>query len=130
LKIYVSGTYTDQKRLRDRANALWHLGHTITGTWLHESKQPEVLSEHDWFRGLAVKDLAEVAAADCIILDLDGSSSTGGRYVEWGFALGRFNMLKITVGNDNHGVFNTLADKHYPNWETLLAEFPRTTQAD
>lgn len=125
MKVYVSGTYTDQKRLREKANELWHQGHTITGTWLQETKQPPALSETNWFRALAVKDLAEVAAADCIILDLDGTSSTGGRYVEWGFALGRFNMLKITVGANNWGVFNTLADLHYNSWEELLAAFPQ-----
>jgi nucleoside 2-deoxyribosyltransferase len=102
------------------------MGHKITGTWLQESAKPEVLSERDWQRQLAVKDLAECAAADCIILDLDGTSSTGGRYVEWGFALGRFDMLKVTVGADDNGVFNRLADLHFKDWDELLTYFKET----
>lgn len=126
MKIYVSGTYNAQKRLRERASELFHLGHKITGSWLQESTKPEVLSEKDWHRQLAVKDLAEVAAADCIILDLDGASSSGGRYVEWGFALGRFDMLKITVGENDWGVFNRLADLHFKDWDELLTYFKET----
>lgn len=96
------------------------MGHQVTGTWLNEVAQPTHLSEDEWHRCLAVKDLAEVAAADCIICDLDGTSSTGGRYVEYGFALGRYNMLKIVVGDNLYGVFNTLADQRFKNWDEVL----------
>lgn len=120
MRIYVSGTYTDQKRLREEAAKLHTLGHQITGTWLHEVQKPTVLSEEEWFRCLAVKDLAEVAAAEAIICDLDGTSSSGGRYVEWGYALGRYNMLKIIVGEKRWGVFNTLADKSFGTWDEVV----------
>lgn len=115
----MSGTYSHQKRLREEAAKLFHAGHQVTGTWLNEVKQPSYLTEEEWFRGLAVKDLAEVAAADCIICDLDGDSTSGGRYVEWGFALGRFNMLKIIVGVKHYGVFNTLADARFYRWDSV-----------
>lgn len=125
MKIYVSGTYNDQKRLRAEASRLNALGHAITGTWLQEVQKPAVLEEADWHRCLAVKDLAEVAAADCIVCDLDGTSSSGGRYVEWGFALGRFNMLKVLVGKSDWGVFNTLADAYFPTWDEVIEYFAK-----
>jgi hypothetical protein len=120
LKIYISGSFTEQVRLRAEADKLWHRGHVITSTWLQEVKKPLSLYEDEWDRCLAVKDLAELAAAECIILDVDGKSTTGGRYVEWGFALGRYNMLKIVVGQDTKGVFNTLADKSVDSWDNLM----------
>ena len=120
MKIYVSGSYAEQPRLRDRATELLHHGHAITSTWLHEVQQPKHLSEHEWFKALAIKDLAEVAAADCIIMDVDGTSTSGGRYTEWGFALGRFNMLKLVVGSNHYGVFLKLADESFTNWTEVL----------
>lgn len=119
----MSGSYNEQKRLREKADSLFHLGHSITSTWLNEARQPAYLSQEQWYTKLALKDIAEVAAADCIIVDLDGTSTSGGRYVEWGFAVGRFNMLKCMVGGDQSGVFCQLADKKYPSWDELLKEF-------
>ncbi len=116
MKIYVSGSFNSQVRLREEANLLFTAGHQVTGTWLQEVKQPPVLTVEEWMACLAVKDLAELAAADCIICDLDDTSTTGGRYVEWGFALGRYNMLKIVVGKDTGGVFNALADAKFERW--------------
>ena len=123
MKIYVGGAYGEQPRLREEAGNLFALGHQITGTWLYEVQKPATLSEKEWHRCLALKDLAEVASADCIITDLDGVSSSGGRYVEWGYALGRHNMLKVLVGKSNWGVFNTLADLTFPDWATLIECF-------
>ncbi len=116
----MSGSFSEQGRLREEADKLWKLGHAVTGTWLHEVKKPAVLTEEEWNRCLAVKDLAELAAADCIVLDVDGTSTTGGRYVEWGYALCQHNMLKVVVGKNRYGVFNTLADAEFDQWDADL----------
>ncbi len=92
----------------------------MTSSWLHEKNRPSHLTQDEWYRSLAVKDLVDVAAADCIIMDTDGVSTTGGRYVEWGFALGRYNMLKILVGEKREGVFTTLADHSFSGWDEVL----------
>lgn len=121
MKIYVSGSFAEQARLRDEADKLWREGHMITGTWLQEVKQPPILQEDEWHKCLAIKDLAELASADCIILDVDGTSTTGGRYVEWGYALGRHNMLKLIVGTNLFGCFNLLADAQFKDWAEVRA---------
>ena len=126
MKVYISGSYSEQRRLREAADRLHKLGHQITGTWLNEVIKPDHLTENQWYKSLALKDLAEVAAADAIILDLDGVTTSGGRYVEWGFALGRFNMLKVIVGGSHYGVFNTLADEAYNNWDELIQSWETT----
>lgn len=120
MKIYISGTYAEQKRFREYASRLFLLGHKVTGTWLHETSKPSYLSEDEWFRQLAVKDLCELSEADVIIMDEDGKSTSGGRYVEWGYALGRFDMLKFLVCEKVYGVFQQLADKHFTNWDDVI----------
>jgi hypothetical protein len=99
-------------------------GHEITSTWLHETSQPAHLSEVEWMGRLGFKDVAEVFASDCIILDLDEASTTGGRYVEWGVACHPLSLIKrYTVGKNNYGCFNQLADKHFANWDDVLVAF-------
>lgn len=126
MKIYISGTFNAQHRLRARAEQLWKMGHEITSSWLHETAKPAVLTEGQWNARLATKDIVEVAMADCLILDLDEDSTTGGRYVEWGVASHpRDPKLRFTVGGGKRprGCFNYLADSHFETWEKLLAFF-------
>lgn len=121
IKIYVSGSYTEQARLRARASTLTKQGYFVTSTWLNEVHRPDHLSQEEWEYALALKDLVDLAQADCIICDLDGTSTTGGRYVEWGFAIGRFNMLKLVVNSGPPTVFGRLADRRFKDWEAVYA---------
>lgn len=126
MKIYVSGTFTSQARLRPYADALRKLGHEITGTWLYEAARPSHLNTAEWNAALAAKDVAEVFAADCIILDLDNESTTGGRYVEYGLTCypGSLRRRYIVGGKGKvHGVFDSLAHRRFDNWDDLLAYF-------
>lgn len=127
MKVYVSGTMLAQGRLRDRADQLRALGHDIIGDWLYEAARPAHLNIAEWNEELALKDIAQVYAADCIILDRDGESTTGGRYVEWGVACAPgMLMRRYTVGGGALGVFDYLAHRHFANWDDLLAYFQMT----
>ena len=127
MKIYVSGTFTSQARLRPMADHLRKLGHEITGTWLYEAQRPGHLAPPHWRTALANKDIAEVYGAECIVLDLNDESTTGGRYTEWGVACHPTSlMLRYTVGGDQHkleGVFMAKAHRHFENWDELFAYF-------
>ena len=125
MRIYVSGTFTSQSRLRPRADALRKLGHDVVGTWLYEAAQPAHLNDDEWNLALANKDIAEVFAADCIILDLDDESTTGGRYVEWGVACypGSLRRRYLVGGKGKTGVFLSQAHRRFDNWDDLLAYF-------
>jgi len=124
LKIYISGTFTAQDRLRTQAERLHAAGHEIISSWLYEGPRPAHLNIASWNRELAIKDLAEVFSGDCIILDRDGESTTGGRYVEWGMACSpRMLKVKYTVGGGKLGVFDHLADRHFKDWDELVAWF-------
>lgn len=124
MRVYLSGTFTAQQRLRACAHEIWGQGHEIASTWLTESARPASLTDEQWLRRLATKDVAEVVLADCLILDLYGDSTTGGRYVEWGVASHpRDSKLRYTVGPRDKGCFHRLADRHFDTWEDLLIYF-------
>ena len=125
LKVYVSGTFTSQERLREKADILRKDGHDIVSTWLYEAPRPAHLNTYTWNQALADKDIAEVFAADCIILDLDDASTTGGRYVEWGLTChpGSLRLRYLVGGKDKDGVFLTKAHKRFDTWQDLFRYF-------
>jgi len=120
MRIYIAGTFQDQKRLREISMAVWSAGHEITGTWLHETARHEGMSQAEFTRKLAMKDIAEVYAADLIILD--NAQSSGGKNVEWGVALGSFQKKLLWLVGEPSNVFHHLADKTFPSWESVLVE--------
>lgn len=125
MRVYVSGTFTSQARLRPWADALRALGHEIVGTWLYEAAKPAHLNNAEWNEALADKDIAEVFASDCIILDLDDESTTGGRYTEWGVAChpGSLRRRYLVGGEGKDGVFLAKAHRRFRTWDDLIAYF-------
>ena len=107
------------------ADRLRQQGHDIVSTWLYEDAKPATLNDDEWNLALANKDIAEVFAADCIILDLDGESTTGGRYTEWGIACYPRSLRRryLVGGADKSGVFFSQAHRRFDNWDDLLAYF-------
>lgn len=124
MKIYVAGSFQDQKDLRDKAVVLWSMGHTVTGTWLHEVARSPCLSEVEHKRKIAMKDLVEVREADLIALD--NRQSSGGKNVEWGVSLAHFqHKLMVLIGEPSN-VFHYLADYTFESWDKFynwLGEF-------
>ena len=125
MRVYISGTFTSQSRLRPHADTLRQQGHEIVSTWLYEAARPAQLNDAEWNSALADKDAAEVFAADCIILDIDGESTTGGRYVEWGIACypGSLRRRYVVGAPQKRGVFLAKAHRRFDSWDDLLAYF-------
>lgn len=131
MRVYVSGSFTEQARLRAEAARLHLLGHVITGTWLHENDKPRAMSYDDWMLMLGTKDVAEVFASEAIIMDLDGASTSGGRYTEWGVAVHpRSELLRYVVGGKKHagsrlpyGCFIHLAHRYFDSWDDVISYF-------
>ncbi len=118
MKIYISGTFTAQRRLRPWRDELWRIGHQVTSSWLDELSKPDGMPVEAFNRKLAIKDLAEIKEADCLIIDTDGASTTGGRYVELGYALANHKLIYV-VG-PQRSVFLSLADRRFDTWDALL----------
>jgi len=122
MRIYVSGTYTAQKRLRGVAEELTQMGHRVDANWLTEVNKPAYMTDDQFYKARGIEDLVQTASADCIILDNDGESTSGGRYTEWGVAIAPGSaLLKIWVGESRKGVFSHLADYYFPTWDECLA---------
>lgn len=97
------------------------MGHIVDANWLREVRKPDYLSDDEFWRVRGIEDLAQVVAADCIILDNDGESTSGGRYTEWGIAIAPGQCkLKLWVGQSKKGVFSPLADRCFKTWEECL----------
>lgn len=118
MKIYVAGTFADQKSLRAEADRLWALGHEITGSWLQEVARPVMMDDFDFKAKLAMKDAAEIYAADLIILD--NRQSSGGKNVEWGIGVGQFQKKLLWLVGEPSNVFHYLADQFFDSWDECI----------
>ena len=125
MKLYTAATFAEQARIRANKEALLQLGHTITSTWLEESLfvRPEGMPEDVFERKMAIKDLQEVAMADCLILDVENPSRTAGKMVEVGFALAKHKLVYVVGIPPPHSIFLLLADRHFKDWSELLEYF-------
>lgn len=122
MKVYISASFTSQKRLRQYRDELWKMGHQVVSSWLDETAIPANMSPDAFIRKLAVKDIAEIVAADVLISDNHEPSTSGGMFIEMGVALGRFQHIQVwTVGPKGRSPFHELADRHFDTWEECLA---------
>lgn len=118
MRIYVAGTFTDQKVLRAEAHRLWELGHEVTGSWLNEVAKPYGMGKKEFWKKLAMKDVMEVGMADLIILD--NRQSSGGKNTEWGIGIGQFQKKLLWLVGESSTVFHELADRQFSSWDELI----------
>ena len=118
MKIYIAGTFEDQKALRGESDALWQLGHEVVSTWLNETKRSKYLTEDEQNKKLALKDVVESCIADCIILDNRQRSS--GKNTEWGVGIHSFHHKLLWIVGRRTAVFHSLADKHFDTWQDVF----------
>ena len=126
IKIYTAATFSEQKRIRGHKETLFQLGHSVLSTWLEEQVKPEGMMDAEFGRKMANKDLQEINAADCFILDLENPSKTMGKMVETGFALAKHKLFYLVApeGTLTGGhIFMLLADKIFSSWDDLFSYF-------
>jgi nucleoside 2-deoxyribosyltransferase len=126
MKIYTAATFTEQKRIRQHKESLFNLGHSVVATWLEEQIKPTGMTDEQFRRKMAAKDLQEIATADCFILDLEKPSITMGKMVETGFAIAKHKLLYVVApeGTLTGGhIFLLLADRIFKSWDELFAHF-------
>ena len=123
MRIYTAATFTEQQRIRQHKEQLIQLGHTVVSSWLEEQVHPDGMSEEIFERKMAMKDLQEVASADCLILDVENPSRTAGKMIETGFALAKHKLVYVVGNIPPHSIFLSLADGHFPDWNVLLEYF-------
>jgi nucleoside 2-deoxyribosyltransferase len=123
MKIYCAATFKNQHRIRNMRDRLFLLGHNVLSTWLNEQVKPSGMTEEQFGRKMAAKDLREIQEADCVILDLADPSQTGGKLIEFGFALAHHKLLYTVGPVIPHAIFLSLADMHFNTWDELFSYF-------
>lgn len=84
------------------------------------------MTDEEFGRKMAMKDLQEISTADCMILDLENPSKTSGKMVEFGFALAKHKLLYVVAPGDTltkGHIFCFLADKVFESWDALFEYF-------
>lgn len=122
MKIYIAAKFERRETLRPIRDKLWEAGHEIIGSWLDEVKRPEGMDTSTFFKKLAIKDLAEIRAADLLILDTTPSDHgvIQGANVEYGFALGQHQSKQVWVIGETTCVFHHIADRHFKSWDECV----------
>ncbi|SPD73794.1 hypothetical protein PITCH_A1970013 [uncultured Desulfobacterium sp.] len=111
MKIYLAARYGRRKEMLEFANSLLHMGHTVTSRWIkgdHQVSDAALDCGPDTTR-FAVEDLEDLMASSCCIMFSEvprGTTSRGGRHVEFGIAVGR-GMRCIVIG-PRENVFHSL----------------------
>lgn len=123
MKIYTAATFVEQKRIRQHKEQLIQLGHNVLSTWLEEQVKPGGMTDEQFGRKMAAKDLQEIRAADCVILDLENPSKTMGKMVEFGFALAHHKLIYAVGVPPTGSIFVLLADRTFATWEELFTYF-------
>jgi nucleoside 2-deoxyribosyltransferase len=121
VNIYIAGKWSARERLAERAKEVEALGHKVVSSWLRpdvaiEQGEWASMSSHEQ-ASYASRDLDEVDAADLLILDTFDESNTGGREVEYGYAIGA-NKIVTRVGPTRNGFHHLM--EGYQDWPTLL----------
>ena len=126
MKCYTAATFIEQKRIRENKEKLFQLGHSVVATWLEEQVKPTGMTDEQFRRKMAAKDLQEIASADCFILDLEKPSITSGKMVETGFALAKHKLFYVVAPEGcltGGHIFMLLADKIFGSWDELFTFF-------
>lgn len=79
------------------------------------------MTEEEFHKKLAIKDLCEISAADLLILDTFVMSSRGGASNEFGFALGAHQGKLVWIVGPERSVFHQLADRRFNSWADCVA---------
>jgi nucleoside 2-deoxyribosyltransferase len=119
-KIYIASFFNTRQRLRPYRDELWKLGYEITSTWLDETAKPHGMNIHEFFRKLAIKDIAEIYRADILIIDTIDVTPRGGREVELGVAVASFQNKLLYLVGPKRNVFHELVDRVFESWEECL----------
>lgn len=118
MKVYMAGPFNQRPFLRKMRERLWQMGHEVTARWLDEPNKPPFILQESFERQTAIKDLCDISESDLLILDLRNPSTTGGRLIEYGFALARQKAVWVIGKSDS--IFFRLADLRFNSWRDCL----------
>lgn len=95
MKIYIAHNFKARWWLRDYKAFLEGIGHVVTSRWISQN-YPEIRNP-EMEQKFALEDLADIDAADALILFTDqyGDSPGKGKFMEFGYALAKGKEIYI-----------------------------------
>lgn len=125
MRIYLAARYSRRQELQGYAATLREMGHVVTSRWLlpgeHEGEaDPDTELGVDRMARYAFEDLLDVDDSDTVVVFTEqrGIYSSGGRHVEFGYAIARNKSIIIVGPIEN--VFHALDGLvHHPDFESL-----------
>ena len=122
MKIYIAAPYPWRELAAEYGRHLQDAGHIVTATWLWEAEDDEAPDKKEQY---ALLDLADIDRAEALLL-ISGyrgeRAYSGGRHVEFGYALAKGKRCFIL--GPKEGVFHWLASvQQRDSFEDLLALF-------
>ncbi len=124
MKIYIAGRLSQRGELHEIRKKLWQLGHDVVSTWIDEggdfSKGDGGLTQG---KKVAIRDLAQIATADLLILDTTSPISYdggGGREFEFGFAVAQYQYKQEWRVGPVKNAFHYLVDREFETWKECL----------
>ena len=116
MKIYLAAPFSASHQVEyGYARDLMNWGHIVVSQWHHDVSLLEDLGQ------AARRDLEDILCADILILlaELQTASNTGGRHVEFGFALARNKRVMVVGSRQN--LFHYLPNvETFPTWKQCL----------
>lgn len=118
MKVYVAAPFKYRAVAKSWAMQVHNAGHVVTSSWLWTDLDDDDYERH-WKRE-AIRDLADVRAADLLVLMAVNEPARGGCLMEFAYALGQ-GIPCVTVGDKPWMQFLTLAQEHFHTFETFHA---------
>lgn len=122
MKIYIAAGLSAAKHVEELGEKIERIGrHSVINSWqLTWEKQQEGPSG-------AYQDLAEIDRADCCIFLTYSKSSSGGRYIEQGYALAAKHSgegVRLIICGPKENCFGEMDDfEHFINEKEMLNAF-------
>lgn len=120
MRVYLAAKFEHRERLRPVRDQIWALGHEVVSTWLDEVAKLPGMTEDEFRKKLALKDLTEIRLADLFILCTTPPSERAGKEVEFGAALQQFHHKLVWIVGPARNVFHQLADRRFDDWKECL----------
>jgi hypothetical protein len=126
MRAYLAARFQLRDEMRGVRDVLQALGHEVTSRWIDQ--EPDGFNKTNFDKGApeAHKDLEDIRAADTLILFTEVPTSTGGYMVEFGYAMGLHNPLRLIVIGPLRNIFMALPQvEHYPDWSRFVMELSK-----
>ena len=127
MKAYLTAGFSRKDEIAAKCKELESLGVTVTATWPWEPVASHTTLDQcsdSYLRGTALVDIADIDAADTVILFTQDPTKPfvrGGRMHEFGYAHGKGKSLIVIGPREN--IFHYLPDVEvFHSWEAFLEE--------